>query len=235
MVKASAELTAKGGAKQYIYISSISAYATMSKPNADEDAELAKLEDPKVETMGPKPGTYDYYGGLKVVCEQAVSAAFPGKAAIVARLHRRPRRPDRPIHVLARTDRQGRRGADPGLARGSDPIDVRDLADWLVSSSRTAPRARSTRSGSGSGGRRPGLRERGEDAGEALWVPSEWLEKNGMGGEDAFPIWAPPTGESAGAHTWKFDRAVRPVSSSARSRTPRRQRPSGIRARSTGA
>ncbi len=39
------------------------------------------------------------------------------------------------------------------------------------------------------------------------WVPATWLAANGMGGEDAFPIWMAPTGKYAGFHRWSNDRA----------------------------
>jgi len=44
-------------------------------------------------------------------------------------------------------------------------------------------------------------------AAKLVWVPAAWLEQNGMGGEDAFPIWVPPTGKFAGFHRWNNDRA----------------------------
>src|SRR6185369_12406179 len=72
MVKSSAELLAPN-VKHYVYISSISAYASMKTPGADETAELAKLADPTVETMGKN---YENYGGLKALCEKAAEAAF---------------------------------------------------------------------------------------------------------------------------------------------------------------
>jgi 2'-hydroxyisoflavone reductase len=40
-----------------------------------------------------------------------------------------------------------------------------------------------------------------------VWAPATWLEHNGMGDEDAFPIWIPPTGKYAGFHRWNNDRA----------------------------
>jgi 2'-hydroxyisoflavone reductase len=46
-------------------------------------------------------------------------------------------------------------------------------------------------------------------AASPTWVPADWLEKNGQGGEDGFPIWAPPTGDFAGFHTWSNARAVK--------------------------
>jgi len=39
------------------------------------------------------------------------------------------------------------------------------------------------------------------------WVPAKWLEENGAGGEDAFPIWIAPVGKYAGFHRWNNDRA----------------------------
>ena len=210
MVAASADLLAKN-AKQYIFISSISAYASMGTPNADENAELAKLADPKVETMGQGG---EYYGGLKVLCEQAAEKAFPGRAAIV-----------RPGYIVGPGDPTDRftywpvrisRGGEvlvPGS--GDDPIqviDVRDLAEWLVKLVEDGTAGTFNAIG-------PKGRGRWGDAIDACakaaggkaklrWVPTEWLEKNGMGGDESFPIWAPATGATAGAHTWKNERAI---------------------------
>ncbi len=38
-------------------------------------------------------------------------------------------------------------------------------------------------------------------------MPADWLEKNGQGGEDAFPIWTAPVGKYAGFHRWSNERA----------------------------
>jgi 2'-hydroxyisoflavone reductase len=46
-------------------------------------------------------------------------------------------------------------------------------------------------------------------AASLTWVPSDWLDKNGQGGEDGFPIWVPPAGDFAGFHTWSNARAVK--------------------------
>lgn len=129
-VKASAELLAPN-VKHYVYVSSISCYAKNDVEGIDEDGELAVLKDPKVETMGEKGA---YYGGLKVLCEQAAEAALPGRACIV-----------RPGYIVGPgdpTDRftywpvrfdQGGEVVVPGAP--SDPvqvIDVRDLGEWMV-------------------------------------------------------------------------------------------------------
>src|SRR5207237_4726278 len=99
--------------------------------NQDETAELAKLADPTVETMGEN---YANYGGLKALCEQAAEAAMPGRVANV-----------RPGYIVGPGDFSGRFAYWPvRMSRGGevlvpgtpdDPIqiiDVRDLDEWLV-------------------------------------------------------------------------------------------------------
>ncbi len=209
MVKASAELLAKG-ASQYIYISSISAYAENAPPGSDERTQLATLADPTVETMG-KDG--ENYGGLKALCEQAAAAAFPGRATIV-----------RPGYIVGPGDPTDRftywpvrisRGGEV-LAPGSpaDPlqwIDVRDLGEWLVALAERGTVGSFNAVGPSAPGRW------GDVLGACVaasggtakleWVPATWLEQNEMGGEDSFPIWIPPTGKFEGFHRWNNDRA----------------------------
>ena len=211
LVKASAELLAPA-APQYIFISSISAYAGNKTVGADESAPLATIADPTVETMG---ANFENYGALKALCEKAAEAAFPGRAAIV-----------RPGYIVGPGDPTDRftywpvrvsRGGEV-LAPGTpgDPvqwIDVRDLGAWLVKLVED-----------GTGGTFNALGpDRPAKWGEILdacvapskgaasltWVPSDWLEKNGQGGEDGFPIWVPPTGDFAGFHTWSNARALK--------------------------
>jgi 2'-hydroxyisoflavone reductase len=209
MVTASAQLLAKQ-AGLYIYISSISAYAENPPAGGDETAALATLADPKVETMGP---AFENYGGLKALCEQAAEAAFPGRAAIV-----------RPGYIVGPGDPTDRftywpariaRGGDV-LAPGApdDPlqwIDVRDLADWLVTLAERGTSGRFNAIGPPKPARWGDVLKTCVDASGAgaklVWVPASWLEQNGMGDEDAFPIWVPPTGKFAGFHRWNNDRA----------------------------
>jgi len=209
MVTASAQLLAPHAA-QYIYISSISAYATNPDAGGDETTALATLADPTVETMGKE---YENYGGLKALCERAAEAAFPGRATIV-----------RPGYIVGPGDPTDRftywpirisRGGDV-LAPGSpeDPlqwIDVRDLADWLVTLAEHGT-AGAFNAITPAGANRWGhVLQTCVDAsgGQAklAWVPATWLEEHGMGGEDAFPIWVAPTGKFAGFHRWSSARA----------------------------
>lgn len=209
MVKASAELLAPN-VGQYIFISSISAYDEASIPAHDgnEDVKLAELADPTVETMGDQ---FQNYGGLKVLCERAAQAAFPRRATIV-----------RPGYIVGPGDQSDRftywpvrisRGGEV-LAPGSpdDPlqwIDVRDLGDWLVQLVEDG--AAGTFNAIGPTARwgdvlRSCVEVSGSDA-KLEWVPAKWLEENGAGGEDAFPIWTPPEGKYAGFHRWNPARA----------------------------
>jgi 2'-hydroxyisoflavone reductase len=211
LVKASGEMLAPN-AKQYIFISSISAYASNKAVGADETAPLATIADPTVETMG---ANFENYGGLKALCEKAAEAAFPGRAAIV-----------RPGYIVGPGDPTDRftywpvrasRGGEM-LAPGApgDPvswIDVRDLAAFLVKLVEDGTAGTFNAIGP------EGAAKWGEvieaclaptkGAATATWIPTDWLEKNGQGGEDGFPIWVPPTGDFTGFHTWSNARALK--------------------------
>jgi 2'-hydroxyisoflavone reductase len=207
-VAASAKLLAPN-AGHYIYISSISAYDVNPADGGDETTPLAKLADPTVEKMGDN---YENYGGLKVLCEQAASAAFGDRATIV-----------RPGYIIGPGDPTDRftywpvRIARGGtmLAPGSpaDPlqwIDVRDLAEWLVTvAERTVTGAFNTVGRTARWGDvlAACVKAVGPGAAKLEWVPSAWLAEHAAGGEDAFPIWVAPTGKFAGFHRWKSTRA----------------------------
>jgi 2'-hydroxyisoflavone reductase len=108
------------------------------------------------------------------------------------------------------------RGGDV-LAPGSpdDPlqwIDVRDLADWLVTLAERGTAGTFNAIGPSSPGRWGDVLGACVAAAKTdarlVWVPAAWLDQNGMGGEDAFPIWVPPSGKTAGFHRWHNERAT---------------------------
>ncbi len=68
----------KNNVGHYTFISTISVYADLSAPDTDEDAPLATVEDPATEEVNGET-----YGGLKVLCEQVVREAFPGRNLII--------------------------------------------------------------------------------------------------------------------------------------------------------
>jgi 2'-hydroxyisoflavone reductase len=132
-VRASAELAAKTGAKQYVFISSVSVYPDelFAKPGVDENSPVGKMDDESVEEMG---AGFENYGPLKALCEQAAEQAMPGRATII--------RPglivgpgdfsDRFTYWPARVDRGGEILAPAPREAPVQLIDVRDLAEWTV-------------------------------------------------------------------------------------------------------
>ena len=131
-----------GMVKQYIFVSSISAYAGFRQKNRDESAPLAELTDeqrerfsrldPQGELTGPVLG--EMYGALKVLCERAAEAAMPGRTLVV--------RPglivgeydwtDRFTYWVMRAARGGEVLAPGSFDRFVQFIDARDLARWIV-------------------------------------------------------------------------------------------------------
>ena len=208
MVGASAALVAPR-AKQYLYISSISAYKEPNPEHGTEDAPLATLADPTVEEMGKE---FENYGGLKGLCEGAAQKAMPGRTAII-----------RPGYIVGPDDPSGRftywperfdRGGElavPGAA--SDPveiIDVRDLAAWLVHLVEQGTTGVFNACGPEQrlawGSLVADFQKAGNPSAKPVWIPPDFMAKQK---ELEFPIWAPFVGETKGFHTWRNDRAVK--------------------------
>jgi 2'-hydroxyisoflavone reductase len=216
-VAASAKLLADH-VEHYVFVSSVSAYATHETPGADESDTLAVLDDPTVETMGEDFGNY---GGLKVLCERAAEAAMPGRVTnvrpgfIVG-----PRDPtDRFTYWPVRYARGGRMLV-PGTP--SDPIqiiDVRDLGAWLVRLCADQRTGVFNAVGPGTplsmGDVLAACGEGIATPPELTWVDAAFLEEAaerakaaGKGPAGGLPIWVPPTGESAGFHRRSNAKAV---------------------------
>lgn len=115
---------------RYHFVSSISVYAELKAPGTTEDAPLAQLADPTVETVSGET-----YGGLKALCEAAAVQGFEGRCLV-----------SRPGLIVGPHDPTGRFSwwvqrfarAKPGeevLVPGPADvpvqfIDARDLAAW---------------------------------------------------------------------------------------------------------
>ncbi|HEX8369049.1 MAG TPA: NAD-dependent epimerase/dehydratase family protein [Pyrinomonadaceae bacterium] len=140
-VKASAEAL-KDAANQYVFISSISAYAGFRRPDFDETAAAAELNeeqqkradaiDPQGELTGPVLG--EMYGALKVLCERAAEKAMPGKVLqarsglIVGSFDPT----DRFTYWVMRVARGGEVLAPGTPNRFVQLIDARDLSEWII-------------------------------------------------------------------------------------------------------
>ena len=207
MVKASAELLAPH-AKQYIIISSISAYKEPNPVGGTETAPLATMPDPTLESMGKD---MMYYGALKALCEQAAEAAMPGRVTVV-----------RPGYIVGPDDPSGRFAYWPvRLDRGGevavpgspeDPIqviDVRDLGAWLVK----VAEQHSMGVFNACGPQRKlawgrvvtACRKATRTKATLVWIPATFMARHE---EVEFPIWAPYAGDTKGFHTWSNARAL---------------------------
>jgi 2'-hydroxyisoflavone reductase len=209
MVNASAELLGPN-VRQYLFISTISVYKSASTPNADETAPLQTLADPATEDMGKDAANY---GGGKALCEQAAEKAMPGRTTIL-----------RPGFIVGPRDTSGRfiywptRVAMGGemIVPGdpSDPIqiiDVRDLADFIIHCFEenvvgiynvTGPRSELSMKGMVEG-----VRSGVGTQTTFTWVSNEFLDASGVA-EGKFPLYAPPTGDTAGFHRCNISRAL---------------------------
>jgi len=206
-VKASAELLAPH-VKQYIYVSSISAYAGTADEGQDETAPLATMEDPTVEEMGEN---WVNYGPLKALCEQAAQTAMPGRVAVV-----------RPGFIVGPGDhsyrfsywplriRQGGDVAVPGAP--DDPIqviDARDLTEWIIH----LAEQNITGVFNAVGPEHPltmgdvvttAKEATGSDA-TFTWLGTDFQEAHP---EAQFPIWTPHEGDYKGFHSFSNARAL---------------------------
>jgi 2'-hydroxyisoflavone reductase len=188
VVRASAELLA-GAAGHYLFVSSISAYASQAVAN-DEDSPLAEL--------GDLPGDrlledYSNYGPLKVLCEQAVAEAFGERHATM-----------RPGLIVGAHDPTGRFTYWPHrVARGGEVIapapperkvqfvDARDLGRFMVdlSERRAGGTYNATHPGLSMGELLETCREvAGSDA-TFTWVPDRFLVEHEVGEWMELPLW----------------------------------------------
>lgn len=210
MVRASAELLAPS-VRQYVFISSISVYKDTSTPNYDESAKLATLADPSVEDFGKD---FANYGGGKALCEKAAEDAMPGRVTSV-----------RAGYIVGPRDTSGRfiywplraslGGAMIVPGRPADPIqiiDVRDLADWIIhciednivgAFNATGPAKELSMKAFVEGVRK------GVGASPTFtWIDDAFLKAHNVG-EEQFPLYAPPSGETAGFHRCNIGRALK--------------------------
>jgi 2'-hydroxyisoflavone reductase len=195
--------------KQYLIISSISAYKEPNPENGTEEAALATLADPAAEDMGKE---YQNYGGLKALCEQAAQKAMPGRTTII-----------RPGYIVGPDDPSGRftywpvrfdKGGEiavPGAP--TDPvqiIDVRDLAAWLVHLVEQGTTGVFNACGPEKrlawGSLVADFQKNGSPSAEPVWIPASLVA---LQKDWDFPIWAPYEGDTKGFSTWRNDRAVK--------------------------
>lgn len=206
-VRLSAELLAPR-VKHYVFISTISVYASFAKPN-DESSPVAKLTDPTVETV-----TGETYGGLKALCESAAEAAMPGRTTTIRPgLIVGPRdRTDRFTYWPARVDAGGEVLAPGNPGDGVQWVDVRDLAAFVL----RCGEERVT--GTFNACSAPGQftmgtllascqRVAGSNA-RVTWADSAFLASHQVAPWSDMPVWIPPEGEEVAASLNSTQRAT---------------------------
>jgi 2'-hydroxyisoflavone reductase len=179
----------QGRVGRYVYVSSVSVYASFDQEPLDENTALlaAAQEGADEHDMGQ-------YGHLKVRCEELVRQGF-GDASLVVR----------PGLIVGPGDPSGRftywveRGARPGTVLGPGRperrvqfIDVRDLAGWIVRTD-----AVGTANAVGPGGvvsmgeLLSVCLEIGGGGGPVEWVPDSVLLDSGVVPYTEMPLWLP--------------------------------------------
>jgi 2'-hydroxyisoflavone reductase len=206
VVRASAEALGDH-AGHYLFISSVSAYASLAGPN-EEESPLAELGDMPEDRLLED---YSNYGPLKVLCERAVAEAFGDPHAIV-----------RPGLIVGAHDQTGRFTYWPDrVARGGEVlapappdraiqfIDVRDLGPWLVDlSERQAPGTyNATHPGRSWGEVLETCREVADSDAAFRWVPDTFLVEHEVGEWMELPMWIQSSDE-AGIHKADVSRAL---------------------------
>ncbi len=140
-VRAAAE-TLSQSVERYVFISSLSVYADVSRPGVDETAPVATLTGEQLEEANaidssgqPSAVTYgEMYAGLKALCEREAEEVLPGRTLVI--------RPglivgpddytDRFTYWVVRVARGGEVLAPGRPGRYLQLIDARDLAEWTV-------------------------------------------------------------------------------------------------------
>jgi 2'-hydroxyisoflavone reductase len=205
-----------GKVGQYIFISTISVYASNATPS-DESAALVAYtgKDAMAETTETvQASNRRLYGPLKAVSEQEAERQFPHAATII--------RPGLIVGPGDDTDRftywpvrMARGGEVLAPGDGSDPvqfIDARDLAEWTIRVAETrtlgvfnatGPGHEQTMRGMLAG---IGAAVGGDD--RLVWVPTKFLDAQNVSAWSDLPVWVPGQGDTAGFARRNIGRAL---------------------------
>ena len=195
-----------GRVGQYVFISTISVYASDATP-ADENAALAlyKGQDPMAETTTTLSASKgELYGPLKAASEAEAARQFGAATTII-----RPGliagpgdESDRFTYWPVRLSRGGEVLA-PG--DGSDPvqlIDARDLAEWTVRMVEERRLGVFNATGPARGLTMAGMLAAVDGAVDGdtklAWVPESFLDANKVSAWSDMPVWVPGHGDTAG-------------------------------------
>lgn len=188
----------KGHTKQFVFISTISTYASNATPNADESAPLATTTEPESEDRGR------LYGPLKALSEGEARKAFGERTTII--------RPGLIVGPGDLTDRftywpvRLQRGGEV-LAPGTpmDPsqiIDARDLSEFVIHCCERETMGTFNATGPGSylsiAEMLGGIRGAMVTDAHLTFVDADFLAEHKVRPWSDLPVWIPPRGDTAG-------------------------------------
>lgn len=207
----------KGRVGHYVFVSTLSVYASDEDPGQDETAPRApyKGKDAMKETQETlRADVEGLYGPLKAVSEDEAERWFRGiTTAIRPGLIVGPGdESDRFTYWPVRVDRGGDVLA-PG--DGTDPVqfvDARDLAEWTIRVAEA--RTLGTFNAMGPayeltmGDLLCGVRAATTSGARLVWVPADFLERQKVSPWGDMPAWVPGAGDTAGFARRRNARAV---------------------------
>jgi 2'-hydroxyisoflavone reductase len=195
-----------GKVRQYIFISTISVYASNAQSADESDPVQAYAgKDPMAETQeSVKASNRGLYGPLKAVSEQEAARQFPGATTII--------RPGLIVGPGDDTDRftywpvrLARGGEVLAPGDGGDPvqvIDARDLAEWTIRMAETGTLGVFNATGPAHPQTMRGMLDGiggavGHDD-HITWVPTAFLQAQNVSPWSDLPVWIPGQGDTAG-------------------------------------
>ena len=200
----------KGKVEQYVFISSISAYADFKKIGINESDPVGKIEDETMEEI-----TGESYGPLKALCEKAVQDVFRMDSLIIRPgLIVGPHDPtDRFTYWPVRVARGGTILAPEKPDVPIQIIDVRDLSDFIIELiqqnvsgvfNATGPDHELTL-----GAMLDTCKLVSASDAKIKWASVEFLNQNQVAPWSDMPVWVPDAPEDAGFSRVDISKAIR--------------------------
>jgi len=194
----------------YVFVSSISVYASLAAAYQAESAPVGQLADESVEEING-----DTYGPLKALCEQAVERYFPQRSLHVrAGLIVGPHDPtDRFSYWPWRIDQGGEALAPGAPDRPVQIVDARDLAAWVMGMIATGQPGVFNVTGPAApltwGEMLAACQTAAVKPAQLTWVDDSFLLKQEVQPWRDLPLWVPASaGDMAGLYTVDCRRAI---------------------------